>query len=136
MATARQVQPQATVWGSQVLSTPSPRRLLGIIAGLVLGKTAGITGATFLITRLPSVRLDRVLRWRDLLGISMLAGSGFTVSLLVGDLAFGQGSTLDDGVKVGVLIGSSIASIVSLSVLAVRARGYRDASHEHEPSLG
>lgn len=109
---------------------------LGIIAGLVLGKTVGITGATYLVTRLPGVRLDPTLRWPDLLGVSMLAGIGFTVSLLVGDLAFGQGSALDDDAKVGVLIGSTIAALAGLTLLAARARGYRDAPHEHELGVG
>lgn len=109
---------------------------LGIIAGLAVGKTVGITGATYLITRLPGVRLDPTLRWPDLLGVSMPAGIGFTFSLLVGDLAFGQVSALDDDAKVGVLIGSTIAALAGLTLLAARARGYRDAPHEHEPEVG
>lgn len=109
---------------------------LGTIAGLVLGKSLGITGAAYLITRLPGVRLDPNLRWPDLLGAALLAGIGFTVSLLVGDLAFGPGSGLDDDVKVGVLVGSLTATLLALVVLGARNRHYRALPHEHEEPVG
>ncbi|MET0989955.1 MAG: Na+/H+ antiporter NhaA, partial [Glaciihabitans sp.] len=56
---------------------------LGIIGGLVLGKVIGITATTFLVTRLPGLRLDPTIRWIDMLGMAFVAGIGFTVSLLV-----------------------------------------------------
>ncbi|WP_423921532.1 Na+/H+ antiporter NhaA [Frigoribacterium sp. 2-23] len=98
---------------------------VGIAVALVVGKTIGITGGTFLVTRLPGLRLDPTVRWPDIVGMSCVAGIGFTVSLLVGELAFGPGSTADDHVKVGVLTGSLVAAVVGGAMLAVRARGYR-----------
>lgn len=74
--------------------------------------------------------------WLDILGVSMLAGIGFTVSLLVGDLAFGQGSALDDDVKVGVLVGSLTASLTGLTLLFARARRYRRVVADQPQAAG
>uniref|UniRef100_UPI00286B2C18 Na+/H+ antiporter NhaA n=1 Tax=Salinibacterium sp. TaxID=1915057 RepID=UPI00286B2C18 len=97
---------------------------LGIIAGLVLGKALGITATTFLVTRLPGLGLDPSLKWIDIIGISFVAGVGFTVSLLVGELSFGAGSQSDGDVKVGVLLGSLIAALIGGAVLGLRNRHY------------
>ncbi|RIJ51700.1 Na+/H+ antiporter NhaA [Clavibacter lycopersici] len=94
----------------------------GIIVALVVGKAVGITGAALLVTRLPGIRLDPSLKWIDVLGLSFVAGIGFTVSLLVGELAYGSGSPQDDVVKVGVLVGSLIAAIVGGTILGIRDR--------------
>ncbi|WP_107766272.1 Na+/H+ antiporter NhaA [Nocardioides terrigena] len=118
---------------AESVSTPVA---LGTIAGLVLGKAVGITGAAWLVTRVPGVRLDDDLRWPDLLGAALLGGIGFTVSLLVGELAFGTGSGFDDDVKVGVLVGSLVASVLALVVLAARNRHYRGLPHVHEEAVG
>lgn len=98
---------------------------LGIIAGLVAGKAVGITGATFFITRLRGVGLDPTIRWPDVVGMSFVAGIGFTVSLLVGELSYAPGSAAGDHVKVGVLVGSLIAASVGAIILSVRNRHYR-----------
>lgn len=100
---------------------------LGIIGGLVLGKAVGISGTTFLITRLPGLRLDTTLRWPDLIGMSFIAGIGFTVSLLVGELSFGAGTEQDDHVKIGVLTGSLVAALVGAAILGIRDRYARDS---------
>lgn len=100
---------------------------LGIIAGLVLGKSVGITAVTFLITRLPGISLDRSIKWIDVLGIAFVAGIGFTVSLLVGELSFGSGSVADSHVKVAVLTGSFLAAVIGAVILGVRNRVYRRA---------
>ena len=64
---------------------------LGIITGLVVGKTIGISGSTWLLAKFTRAELDDELSWVDVIGMSMLAGIGFTVSLLIGELAFGAG---------------------------------------------
>lgn len=91
---------------------------LGIVAGLVLGKPLGILGVTFLLSRLPALKIDPSLRWRDLTGMSFVAGIGFTVSLLVGELAYGTASVADEHVKIGVLTGSLTAALVGAAILA------------------
>jgi len=101
---------------------------LGIIAGLVVGKVVGIVGTTFLLTRLPGLRIDPALSWVDMIGMAFVAGIGFTVSLLVGELSFGAGSDSDDHVKVGVLVGSLVAAVIGAAILSVRDRRYRRIS--------
>jgi NhaA family Na+:H+ antiporter len=97
---------------------------LGIIAGLVLGKPIGILGTAWLTARFTRASLDDELRWRDVLGVSLLGGIGFTVSLLIGDLAFGAGSTTDDHVKVGILTGSLAAGLLAAVLVKSRDRAY------------
>ncbi|RLP87778.1 MULTISPECIES: Na+/H+ antiporter NhaA [unclassified Micromonospora] len=99
--------------------------VIAIVAGLVLGKSIGIFGSTFLLARFTRAELDEDITWSDLLGIALLAGVGFTVSLLIGDLAFGAGSTADDRVKTAVLTGSVISAGLAATVLVRRNGVYR-----------
>ena len=73
----------------------------------------------------PAPELDEGLAWWDVLGLALLAGIGFTVSLLIGELAFGAGTERDDHVKVGVLLGSLLAALLATVVLRIRNRHYR-----------
>ncbi|MDQ1125938.1 NhaA family Na+:H+ antiporter [Microbacterium sp. SORGH_AS 505] len=98
---------------------------LGILVGLVLGKPIGILLAVFLLTRVPAVRRTFELHWGDMLGVGLLAGIGFTVALLVGELSYGVGSLEDDHAKIGILAGSVVAAILGGAVLAWRARRVR-----------
>ncbi|MGB3770377.1 MAG: Na+/H+ antiporter NhaA [Rhodococcus sp. (in: high G+C Gram-positive bacteria)] len=98
---------------------------VGIVVALVVGKTVGIFGTTALLARFTRARLDADLSWLDVLGVSMLAGIGFTVSLLIGDLAYGEGSLRDDHVKVGVLTGSLVAATLAAVVLRLRNGVYK-----------
>ena len=98
---------------------------LGILCGLVVGKTVGIAGSTWLLSTFTRADLDAELSWWDVGGMSLLAGVGFTVSLLIGELAFGQGSERDDHVKVGVLVGSLTAALLAAVLLRARNRVYR-----------
>ncbi|MBV5244517.1 Na+/H+ antiporter NhaA [Mycolicibacterium sp. PAM1] len=98
---------------------------LGIVLGLVLGKPIGIVLTTRVLSAVTRANLDASLRWVDVVGMSMLAGIGFTVSLLIGDLAYGLGSERDEFVKIGVLFGSLLAAGVAAVVLLTRNRAYR-----------
>ena len=98
---------------------------LGIIVGLVAGKTLGVFGSTYLVARFTRATLDDDLRWVDVLGVAVLAGIGFTVSLLIGELAYGVGSDRDEHVKVGVLTGSVLAALIAAVILRLRNRTYR-----------
>ena len=84
----------------------------------MLGKAVGITGATWLVSRFTKAELDTDLRWPDVVGLSLLAGIGFTVSLLIGELAFGAGSLRDEHVKVGVLTGTLLWGIMIQEAIA------------------
>lgn len=100
--------------------------LLGTALGLVLGKLLGVFGGTWVLARFTRAELDDGLDWADVFGLALLAGVGFTVSLLVGELAFGAGSPHDEHVKMAVLIGSFTAAALASVVLRARNRHYRD----------
>ncbi len=107
---------------ASALSDPAA---LGVMVGLVVGKAIGVLGATWLVARFTRAELSSDLAWIDVFGLAIMAGIGFTVSLLIGELAFGQGSETDDHVKVAVLAGSIIASVLSAIVLRIRNGVYR-----------
>ncbi len=86
----------------------------------MLGKALGVFGATFLVHRFTRAQLADELSWWDVLGLAMLSGIGFTVSLLIGELAFGTGSDWDADVKIGVLLGSATAALLAAVVLRIR----------------
>lgn len=98
---------------------------IGVIAGLVLGKPVGVWSTAFLLARFTHASLDDDLAWRDVLGVAMLAGIGFTVSLLIGELAFGYGTVTGADVKIGVLTGSVVAGVLAAVVLVSRNAAYR-----------
>jgi NhaA family Na+:H+ antiporter len=98
---------------------------VGIVLGLVVGKTVGIFAATYLVARFTRASLDEGLAWIDVLGVAILGGMGFTVSLLIGELAFGAGSERNEDVKVAVLAGSLLAAALATVLLLLRNRAYR-----------
>ncbi|MEW1819789.1 Na+/H+ antiporter NhaA [Arthrobacter sp. NPDC080031] len=104
----------------------------GIVLALVAGKTAGVFGTTFLITKTTRARLDDGLAWIDVAGLAMLAGVGFTVSLLIAELGFGTGSPHDDHAKVAILAGSFAAAVLAAVVLKARNRHYRRVALEEQ----
>ena len=116
---------------------------LGIVGGLVVGKTLGIFGVTRLIAAVTRATLDASLRWIDIFGVSMLAGIGFTVSLLIGELAYETDPARQSVVKVAVLVGSLLAAVLAALVLKARNRHYRsifeletaDANHDGVPDV-
>lgn len=115
----------------------------GVIAGLVIGKPLGVFVTAFLLARFTGASLDDDLAWRDVLGVSLLAGIGFTVSLLIGQLAFGYGTVAGDDVKVGVLVGSVVAGLLASCLLVSRNAAYRrihrfetaDLDHDGVPDI-
>jgi Na+:H+ antiporter, NhaA family len=84
-----------------------------------------VLGATWVVQRFTRAELAPELSWWDVLGLSLLAGIGFTVSLLIGELAYGVGSDLDNQVKIGVLLGSGTAALLAAVILRIRDRHYR-----------
>ncbi|MDX8054372.1 Na+/H+ antiporter NhaA [Lentzea sp. BCCO 10_0798] len=98
---------------------------LGIVLGLLVGKPIGITAATYLVARFTKAELDDDLAWIDAVGLSILAGIGFTVSLLVSELSFGEGSSDYSNAKVAVLLGSVLSALIATVILRMRNRVYR-----------
>ncbi|MGI5181378.1 Na+/H+ antiporter NhaA [Dactylosporangium sp. CA-152071] len=108
---------------------------LGVVAALVVGKTVGVLGSTWLVQRFTSARLAAELSWWDVFGISILAGMGFTVSLLIGELAFGAGTERDAEAKAGILLGSLISAVLASIVLRIRDAHYRRVQKIEELDL-
>ncbi|MEU9617763.1 MULTISPECIES: Na+/H+ antiporter NhaA [unclassified Streptomyces] len=104
---------------------------LGVVLGLVVGKAMGIFGGTWLATRFTKAELNKDLAWADVFAVASLAGIGFTVSLLIGELAFAGDEDMVNEVKAAVLIGSLTAAALSGVLLKLRVRTYR-ALHEAE----
>ncbi|HJR56638.1 MAG TPA: Na+/H+ antiporter NhaA [Rhizomicrobium sp.] len=89
---------------------------LGVAAGLFLGKQIGIFGITWAAVRLGWAQLPPDISWRALYGVSLLCGIGFTISLFIGALAFGD-PRLQDAAKLGVLAGSLLSGLAGMLVL-------------------
>jgi Na+:H+ antiporter, NhaA family len=104
---------------------------IGIMVGLVAGKAIGITGATWLVSRFTRAQLDENLGWPDVIGLALLGGMGFTVSLLITELAYGAESESYDHAKVGILGGTVVAALIAAVILRLRNRRYK-AMHEEE----
>ncbi|MDI3331692.1 MAG: Na+/H+ antiporter NhaA [Micrococcus sp.] len=98
---------------------------LGILCGLVIGKPIGILGTTFLLSRFTGARLDPSLRWIDMTGMGLLAGIGFTVSLLVTELSFPAGDPHTEHAKVAVMTSSIVAALLASVILVARNKRYK-----------
>jgi NhaA family Na+:H+ antiporter len=100
--------------------------VVGIVLGLVVGKTIGVFGGAWLVTRLTRAELAEGVYWRDVVGVATLSGVGFTVSLLLADLAFGGEQIA--AAKTAVLVGSLVAGLVAAGIL--RRRHKHHESHQ------
>ncbi|MFF5550980.1 Na+/H+ antiporter NhaA [Streptomyces olivaceoviridis] len=105
---------------------------LGVVLGLVVGKAVGIFGGTWLTVRFTRAQLSEDLAWADVFAVATLAGIGFTVSLLIGELAFEGDAVLTDEVKAAVLTGSLIATACATVLLKLRNAKYRRLCEEEE----
>ena len=89
---------------------------IGVVVGLVVGKVVGVGLGAWLAVRFGIARLPDGIAWRHILGLSSLAGIGFTVSIFVSGLAFDD-PELQQQAKIGVLIASTIAAVLGLLIL-------------------
>ena len=91
---------------------------VGIAVGLVVGKLVGVTGMSFAAVRLRLASLPEGVGWTEIVGVALLCGVGFTMSLFIASLAFEQGGTAYPGVeRLGILVGSFIAGLLGYLVL-------------------
>ncbi|WP_367321683.1 Na+/H+ antiporter NhaA [Streptomyces sp. HUAS ZL42] len=112
---------------------------LGVVLGLVVGKTVGIFCGTWLTARFTRASLSDDLAWADVFAVASLSGIGFTVSLLIGELAFDGDAVLTDEVKAAVLTGSLAAAALATALLKIRNSRYRrmcEAEERDEDSDG
>ncbi|WP_326774748.1 Na+/H+ antiporter NhaA [Streptomyces sp. NBC_01445] len=120
------------VSGSALTDVFTKPETLGVVLGLVVGKAVGIFGGTWLTARFTRASLSDELAWPDVFAVASLAGIGFTVSLLIGELAFAGNPLLTDEIKAAVLMGSLIAAVLSSVLLKLRNAKYRAVCADEE----
>ena len=98
----------------RTLAFPVP---LGIMAGLVIGKPAGIFVASWLAVKAGLATLPQGVSWRHVCGTACLAGIGFTMALFISSLAF-PGTGLESQAKLGILLASLMSAVVGIAILA------------------
>lgn len=121
-----------SVSGGALVDVFTKPETLGVVLGLVVGKALGIFGGTWCAARFTKASLSDDLAWADVFAVATLAGIGFTVSLLIGELAFSDDPVLTDEVKAAVLIGSLIATLLATVLLKLRNAKYRALWAEEE----
>ena len=89
----------------------------GVVLGLVVGKTAGISLFSWIAHRLGWVTIPNSMTGLHMVGLAMVAGIGFTVSLFISGLAF-DAQTIADESKIGILVGSLVAAVVGMAILS------------------
>jgi NhaA family Na+:H+ antiporter len=117
--------------GQSLLDSLESPIAIGIMLGLVIGKPIGVLLGAGLTARFTRASLAKGLSWMDVVAVGLLAGIGFTVSLLITELAFGYGSPTTSVGKIAVLSASVIAALLAIVALRVRAHAYR-VMHEEE----
>ncbi|HEV8053989.1 MAG TPA: Na+/H+ antiporter NhaA [Candidatus Limnocylindrales bacterium] len=114
---------------SDIVSTLADPIAIAVIVGLVLGKQLGITLGAAAVVRLGFATLPDGVTWRHIYGAAWLGGIGFTMSLFIGTLAYGDGSAELVLAKVGILVASAVAGVGSfLSCAGLPGRRH---SHTH-----
>ena len=100
---------------------------LGIALGLFLGKQVGVFIFAWAAIRVNLANLPANASWRQLYGVAILCGIGFTMSLFIGLLAFPTSPELQDAVKIGVLAGSILSALLGTALLrlALTQRHFR-----------
>ncbi len=107
------------------VGTDGARVALGIVVALVVGKILGVVGTSWVVVRAGWGSLPTGASWMQVVGIAALAGIGFTMSLLVADLAFSgvhDGTPLAEAAKTGVLVASLIAATIGSVLIVVAHR--------------
>jgi len=111
--------------GSSLREAVTGRLGIGVLVGLVIGKTVGVIGTAYLTVRFTRAHLSPGLDWADILAVAVLSGIGFTVSLLITDFAFGPYSRSANVAKIAVLLASLVASVFACALLLARNSHYR-----------
>jgi NhaA family Na+:H+ antiporter len=97
---------------------------IGVVVGLMAGKVIGVFGGSWLTARFTRAELNSDLAWRDVGAVSVLAGIGFTVALLIAQLAFGDDVAQIERAKAAVLVGSLLSALIAAVLLFRRNRAY------------
>lgn len=90
-----------------------------IIVGLVLGKLIGVFSFSWLSVKMKLASLPSNSNWKAMIGVAMLGGVGFTMSLFIANLSFEAGTSILDQAKLGILVASGTAAVLGLAYLAM-----------------
>ena len=101
------------------LLSPVP---LGIVLGLFVGKQIGVFLFSIIAIKLKIAQMPNNANWMSFYGVGILAGIGFTMSLFIGNLAFVENIEYIDGVKIGVLAGSLLSTLIGYSLLLLTTK--------------
>jgi NhaA family Na+:H+ antiporter len=115
-----------TLSGTAVRQMLTDPVAIGVVAGLLVGKSVGVFGGSWLTARFTRAELNSDLAWRDVAAVSVLAGIGFTVALLITQLAFEADAAQVERAKAAVLVASVVAALIATLLLARRNRAYAD----------
>jgi NhaA family Na+:H+ antiporter len=86
---------------------------IGVMLGLVVGKPLGVLTFCYVATKFHIAKLPDKVKWRHIIGAALLCGIGFTMSLLIGELAMPQAMLLANSqIKVGVILGSAMSGLL------------------------
>ena len=105
-------------WQESLMSTNTT----GIVAGLVLGKPLGITMFSFLAVLIGVCTLPDDVRWRQIFGVGLLGGIGFTMSIFITNLAFAGQVGVVNSSKMAILLASLTAGLLGFLWLRVSAK--------------
>jgi NhaA family Na+:H+ antiporter len=108
---------------------------LGVAAGLIVGKPVGIALFSWLSVAVGIARLPKAITWRHIGGVACLGGVGFTISLFITELAFGEGE-LAHAARVGIFVGSLVAGTAGYAVLRAVLPPPRSPEGEQSPAAG
>jgi NhaA family Na+:H+ antiporter len=108
--------------GASITDVASSPIALGIILGLVIGKPIGVVGVAWLMARFTKASLNSNLSWWDVATIGALSGVGFTVSLLINELAFKENDQMSSMGTLAVLIASTTAAVLAVIALQIRKK--------------
>ena len=109
---------------SNVAQSLSTSNSLGIIAGLAMGKLIGIFSVPYLLVKMGIAKLQQGLTWRNLIGIALLGGIGFTMSMFITNLAFTDPELINNS-KLSILVASAIAAISGLTIFLTNKSSQR-----------
>ncbi len=118
--------------GYSLADTVTTPVAIGVMLGLVLGKPIGVVGTAWLTARFTKASLSSSIKWRDVIAVGILAGIGFTVSLLIAELAFPDDTFLLSSAKLAVLLASVVSAVIAALVLLTRNRYYAEYRRQEE----
>lgn len=117
------------------ISTLTSKLSIGIILGLLIGKPVGISLAVYLLSKLRLIKITSRKEWGKFIGVGILAGIGFTMSIFVSALAFSDNPQLLDTAKLSVLLASGLAMVIGFVWLKLATRSSKEEEEEEELNL-